>query len=63
MEHNGDLCGDCREAVLRTYHEMLDKTGDEISALRSAMHVLSLCHPKDGAETRTEILTDWLKAD
>jgi len=63
MDHKGDLCGDCREAVLRTYHEMLEKSGDEISALRSAMHVLALCHPKHAADTRTDILTSWLKAD
>ena len=60
MDHEGEICDSCREAVLRTYHEMLAKGRDEITALRSAMHVLALRHPNDRPGVRADLLAEWL---
>jgi hypothetical protein len=60
MSHIGDPSDNGREAALRTYHEMLAKGRDEITALRSAMHVLALRHPDENPGTRADLLAEWL---
>jgi hypothetical protein len=60
MIDEGEICESCRQAVLRTYREMLEKGGDETAALRSAMSVLALRHPEQRRGARADLLAAWL---
>lgn len=62
MKHHGEICEGCREAVLRSYREMLDKGEDEIVALRTALHVLAIRHPEQPPGARADVLVRWLAA-
>ena len=62
-ENENHVCDSCRQAVLRVFRELWLKGEDEETALRAALHILSLRHPDQTPETRATDVLRWLLED